>query len=363
MERVNCNFCGSGDSRVKYRLKAEKYHPAYLATASIIGPEPPEEFTVVGCNSCGLTYLNPRYDADELTAVYPDEQYTSRLGCLSGSILFKRSGEIPKVQFRGEVVDSSKNRDRLAAIRRHEKKGRILDVGCNNGSFLALMAKEGWETYGVDFSQTAINNAQTVFGQEHTFCGDLEQAGYEDGFFDVVTLYDTIEHLPNPRQVLQEVKRICKPSALVVIQTVDFDSVNAKVFPRSLLFPAQHLYYFRERDLRGRLQQLGFSLAEARYDTSGPLRYSFYLAMYWWTLAMVATHRSVRGWWAERCRLLLEKAGVIHGEQEMLRRLKMVGAGNMPVIRAVRTFYFIGAALRSQSSAEANQNISGAVVR
>lgn len=341
MENVNCNICGSADYQVEYRVNAEKYHPTYLEAVSIVGPDPPSEFTVVQCRQCGLLYLNPRYDAGELAAVYPAEQYTSRLGCLSGAILFRRVGEIPQVEFRGESIDSAKNRARLAEIRRHKESGRILDVGCNNGSFLALLEREGWETYGVDFSQTAIDNARTVFAQERTFCGDLITAAYPDAYFDVVTLYNTIEHLPNPGQVLQEVSRICKPSALVVIQTIDFDSLNARLFPRSLIFPAQHLYYFRGRDLRECMGQLGFKLAASKYDSIGLLHFGFYLAMYWWTEAMVAIHRRERGRLAESCRYLLEKYGIIHREKEMLRRMKMVGANNMPAIHADNTFYFV----------------------
>ena len=340
MERVNCNFCGGDEVQVKYRVESARYHPAYLATDSMIGPEPPEEFTVVACEACGLLYLNPRYDAEELAAVYPPEQYNSRMGCLSGAVLFGRVRKIPRIEFRGEVVDSKKNLERLAAVEHRQRPGRILDVGCNNGSFLALLARAGWETYGVDFSPTAIKNAREVFGQHRVFCGELHDVRYDEGFFDAVTLYDTLEHVPNPKQVLQEVKRICKPSALIIIQTVDFDSFNARLFPRSLVFPAQHLYYFRGCDLRQLLVGMGFEFEGSRLHGSDLVRYVFYLGMYWWTQAMVALHRDGRGRWAEVLRRLLAKIGVIHDESEMMRRMKMVAAGNMPVMRAVRTFYF-----------------------
>ncbi len=63
--------------------------------------------------------------------------------------------------------------------------------------------------------------------------------------------------------------------------------------------------------------------------------------MHWWTQAMVAAHRVERGRVAEVGRRVLEKCGIIHDMGEMLRRLKMVGAGNMPAFRADRTFYFL----------------------
>ena len=79
-----------------------------------------------------------------------------------------------------------------------------------------------------------------------------------DSYFDVVTMYNTIEHLQNPKEVLKEIARILKPSGLLVVQTVDFDSINAKLLPNSLIYPGQHLYYFRGHDLRENLKFIGF---------------------------------------------------------------------------------------------------------
>ena len=105
MELVNCDFCGSSNYRPKYQVRTSKYHPDYLQAISIVGPNPPESFTVVECRDCGLMFLNPRYSARELKEAYPDEQYSDRSGFFSGSILLKRSGAIPEIKFRGETVD------------------------------------------------------------------------------------------------------------------------------------------------------------------------------------------------------------------------------------------------------------------
>jgi len=343
METVCCNFCGCSETKVRYGVKSQKYSPEYLNATSIVGPHPPAKFTVVACEQCGLMYLNPRYDSKELAAVYPDEQYTNRVGYFSGSILFGFNKILPKVENRGELVDSAKNKKNLREIMFHKKVGRILDVGCCNGSFIALLERRGWKTFGVDFSKTAIENARNVYGQKNTFCGQLTDAKYRDSYFDVVTMYNTIEHLQNPKEVLKEIARILKPSGLLVVQTVDFDSINAKLLPTSLIYPGQHLYYFRGHDLRENLRELGFSLERSHFNTIGLKRSLFYLSMHWWTRAMVSLHRKNRKGLTELFRKILERIGIIHSEYEMLKRMKMVGANNIPMLRADRTFYFIKA--------------------
>jgi SAM-dependent methyltransferase len=240
----------------------------------------------------------------------------------------------------------------MEQIHHYKSGGRMLDVGCCNGSFLALMEQEGWETHGVDFSPTAIGNARKVFGQERTFCGDLPEARYPDEHFDVITLYDTIEHLPNPRAVIEEAVRIGKRDALLIIQTNDFDSLNAKLLPHSLLYPGQHLYYFRKRDLVDLLSQYGYDLTAERFATLGTARYAYYLAMNWWARLAVGLHRRGRSSWMESFRRLLVNTGIIFDEDEVLKRLKMVGANNIPALRADKTFYFLKTATVDRQSAE-----------
>jgi SAM-dependent methyltransferase len=341
MESVNCDFCGSSTLRQIHRVDTTKFHPDYLQAISIVGASPPQYFIVAECEKCGLVFLNPRYTGAELMAAYPDEQYNDRSGYFSGSILFKRSGAVPAIRLRGEIVESSRNIERMERICHFKKSGRALDIGCCNGSFLALLQQNGWDAYGIDFSSAAIENARREFSQEQTFCGELLDAGYPDNYFDVITMYDTIEHVPNPRAVLQEIKRISKPDALLVIQTNDFGSFNARLMPRSLIFPAQHLYYFRKRDLVRILRSLDYELADDHFSTIGPARYIYYFCMHWWTRFAVRLHCSERGQVTEGLRRALEGVGLIFSHGEMLKRLKMVGANNIPAFRADRTYYFL----------------------
>lgn len=359
MEQVPCSFCQSTHQRVRYRVDPAKYHPDYLNAVSLVGAEPPSCFTVVECDECGLLYLNPRYSGEQLQAAYPEEQYTNRAGQFTAKILLRPAGEPPAVENRGERPDSEKNRRRLEELRRFKEGGRVLEVGCCNGSFLALLEAEGYQTYGVDFAPKAIENARTAFGLENLFCGELEDARLPDGHFDAVVMYDTIEHLPDPGRTLREIRRISKPDAALIVQTPDFDSLNARVMPRSLLCPAQHLYYFRRRDLERFLGALGYESAGEKVWRSGPLRWGYYAAMHWFARLAVRLHHSGAGPLSRAGRRVLQAVGLFYGREEGLRRLKLVGASNLPAWGAFKTFYFCGtgatvAGTRTAETAEAH---------
>ena len=342
MEQVPCSFCRSTRQRVRYRVDPAKYHPDYLNAVSLVGVEPPKVFSVAECLECGLLFLNPRYSGEELQAAYPEEQYTSRAGQFTAKILLRPAGEPPAVENRGERPDSDKNRRRLAELRRFKAAGRVLEVGCCNGSFLALLEANGYRTYGVDFAPKAIDNARNAFGLENVFCGELEDADLPEGHFDAVVMYDTIEHLPDPGRTLREIRRISRPDAALIVQTPDFDSLNARLMPRSLLCPAQHLYYFRRRDLEGFLRPLGYEAAGDKVWRSGPLRWGYYAAMHWMARIAVRLHRDGAAAPSRAVRRLLQAAGLFYRREEGLRRLKLVGASNLPAWGAFKTFYFLG---------------------
>jgi SAM-dependent methyltransferase len=342
MESVDCSLCGCTESRVRFRIPTAQYHAGYLNAASILGPNPPDWFTIVACGGCGLLYVNPRYEEGELQSLYPDEQFTNRAGLLSAKILLRPWGAMPDIELRGETPHSRENVERLQQIRRWKAVGRILDVGCANGSFLALLEEHGWETHGVDISPKAVENARTVYGLQSVHCGDLMGTAFPDRFFDVVTLYNTIEHLPKPGPVMDRVCRISKPDALLIIQTVDFASLNARLLPRSLLFPAQHLYYFTRTDLVRALAARGFRLVHERFVTLGLARFGYYALTHWLGQLMVYLNREGRGRGAELVRRLAEACGLAFSREETVRRLKLVGASHIPMYRAVKKFAFLG---------------------
>jgi SAM-dependent methyltransferase len=105
----------------------------------------------------------------------------------------------------------------------------LLDVGCGSGTLLGLLKHRGFRALGVDFSAEAARLADAENGVR-VVVGSLEQAGFPDHSFDIVTLFHILEHIANPRQVLAEVSRILKPGGVIVVQVPNIDSWQFKAF-------------------------------------------------------------------------------------------------------------------------------------
>jgi 2-polyprenyl-3-methyl-5-hydroxy-6-metoxy-1,4-benzoquinol methylase len=163
----------------------------------------------------------------------------------------------------------------LALIGAHAlRSGSLLDVGCATGSFLSLAQAKGWECRGVEVSAFAAALARERTGCE-IFCGRLEDAPFGGSAFDVITMWDLLEHLPDPLQGLEKARALLKPSGLLLVNTPNENSLLRRVArvlyrgsggwitaPVNRLYHRYHLYYFATEALKTLLRQAGFELVE-----------------------------------------------------------------------------------------------------
>lgn len=158
-------------------------------------------------------------------------------------------------------INSAKS---LALVRRHwYGKGKLLDCGCGFGHFLAYARDHGgFEVAGCELSGFAVKQASQMYHltlQEAT----IRKSRFQE-HFDVITLWDVIEHLPDPLESLQYLVEHLSPGGLVFLSTGDRFSPAARFFGRrwSILNPSQHLFYFSPASIdallaRCRLQRIG----------------------------------------------------------------------------------------------------------
>jgi ubiquinone/menaquinone biosynthesis C-methylase UbiE len=151
---------------------------------------------------------------------------------------------------------------RLKFVEKLVGQGKILDVGCATGAFLEeikLSRADCWETYGVEPNQQAAHIAQKVSGAR-IFSGMLEAAKYPNNFFDVVTMWDVLEHVFSPKATLLEIKRILKPDGVVVFSLPNLDSWDATLFKHYWVGydVPRHMHVFSSRTLNLLLSQTGF---------------------------------------------------------------------------------------------------------
>jgi 2-polyprenyl-3-methyl-5-hydroxy-6-metoxy-1,4-benzoquinol methylase len=140
------------------------------------------------------------------------------------------------------------------------KPGKLLDVGCGNGTFLNRMRQRGWEVHGVDFDPKAIRSAMQKYGLQLKH-GDLKSASFSAETFDAITLSHVIEHVPDPLELLVEVRRVLKAGGTTVITTPNPASLGHQLF-RSHWFgldAPRHLYLFPLNALHELARRAGFS--------------------------------------------------------------------------------------------------------
>ena len=209
-------------------------------------------FCYVRCRNCDLVYLNPRPSQGLLNKIYQGDKFHS--------IDFHKdpTGEEKLYFFRFS--------DRLKVINRLKKrKGKILDIGSSWGYFLSLAKEDGWDVYGVEPTIAEAKYAQERF-KVKIFTGRLREAQFPAQYFDVVSLWHVLEHIPDPIIELLEIKRILKEDGLLVIEVPSTrrlkDDISGKKF--DINNPPQHLFYYNISTLSSLLEKIGFHIIKAK---------------------------------------------------------------------------------------------------
>ena len=260
MENVSCNLCGADNTQVMF----------YVRDRNVRGSS---SFKIVKCKDCGLVYLNPRPDNEEIRNCYPP-WYHSRAQA--------KTVNLEKTWIWGIPWEKAMKK-KAEPILRYKKKGAILDIGCGDGSLLRYMKDLGWQAFGVDFNERSSRYAREVLGL-NVFSGRLEEIDYKANFFDVIILFHVLEHLPDPSETLKRVRSLLKKNGFLLIEVPNFGSFEARLFKSKWngISAPLHLYHFTPKTLGNMLKkcslaplELGFIPEQTKYVAgySESLRY------------------------------------------------------------------------------------------
>ncbi len=213
-----------------------------------------KHWNLLRCKACGFIFSEP-FPPVEISKVYErivDPEYVEEEEGRSGN--FKSILKVLK-----RIV---------------KNKGSFLDVGSATGIMMNLAKKEGWDVYGVELSRWAVDEAKKRYGLE-IIQGDFSEVELPENFFKVVTLIDIIEHVSNPKEVIEKVWRILEKGGVAVIVTPDVQSFTAKVMgERWWHFRPAHIGFFSKRSLLYLLNSKGFEIVKAR-------RYKWRFSLYY----------------------------------------------------------------------------------
>ena len=231
MEKVICDLCGSDEPVTLFKLE-DRYTG--------------DEFQLATCSQCGLIYLPNRPTGDNLDRYYPE-------GYEAYYLLEDKTNS------RNWHLRRALNLQ-LKFIESHSPaKGKLLDVGCATGNFLKVAQENGWQVLGVEPIGKAAQIARDYY-QLEVITGTLDSADIPSISFDVITMWDVLEHLPSPKQALHRSLELLKPGGLLVFSIPNLISFDRSLFGQYWIGwdAPRHFNLFSEQTLRRLLDTTGF---------------------------------------------------------------------------------------------------------
>jgi 2-polyprenyl-3-methyl-5-hydroxy-6-metoxy-1,4-benzoquinol methylase len=268
MEKIQCIICQD----LKYSLLFQKKSgDGFL-------------FDIQRCKSCGLEFVSPRPDVEEI-AHYYDKQYFTQRTDRGYNNYFSDEIRTEIIRVLGlnlkdlgffdyeETCDDQKN---------------YLDIGCAAGYSVEFLKKRGWDSSGIDVSHDCVENAQSR--DLDVIQGDYLQ-WKNPVSCDVISMWATIEHLHCPHLFLEKIHSELKSGAMLYISTCRSGGINFKQFKGSqwrYYNVPEHLFYFSKKNIKKLLAKHGFVLDKyitygSGFGTGGSIvrKAADYMARHW----------------------------------------------------------------------------------
>jgi 2-polyprenyl-3-methyl-5-hydroxy-6-metoxy-1,4-benzoquinol methylase len=214
--REKCPACGSSIRKSEFTLKGYQYGR---------------------CKICGTIFVADIINAAQIYQSYGEKYFESKK-----SLTRQRQGYDSYVDLQESLKISFEQK--LKIITRKIESGNLLDIGCAYGTFLETASRQ-YNCFGLEISTYAAHTAREMYCAK-TIISNIEQSSFLCGHFDVVTMWDVVEHLRYPISALEEVHRLLKPGGYCFISTDDIDSWLVKLFGKSWwsFAPPLHLCHF-----------------------------------------------------------------------------------------------------------------------
>ena len=209
--------------------------PCNLCGSTSVAPLYPE-LGMIRCLDCGLVRADQVPAREKLDRLYSEKYFRS-----------SDSGALGYDDYGADRAKISKTFDkRMGEIEQWlGQKGSLLDVGCALGFSLDVARRRGWDPKGIEISRFACEYARTDLGADIS-CGSLSEIDLDPESFDVITMWDYIEHSPDPAGEFQRAHGLLKRGGMLVLTTPNIASLPARIWGSRWMGIKQeeHLYYF-----------------------------------------------------------------------------------------------------------------------
>ena len=207
-----------------------------------------DEEPFVECQQCSLTMINPRPRYANILKGYTREY--------SQGYINKKDKKIRRAK------------RRVRKMKKILPEGRWLDIGCSAGFILSVAKSADYETYGIEIDPLGVKHAREILGLDNIFEGTFEEHHFDDNFFDIITMYDVIEHVQDLNEIVKELKRILSNNGVIEMWTPDIGHwrVPKLLIEWEAIKPSEHLYYFNKKTLSMILHKHGLKIIRKRFS-------------------------------------------------------------------------------------------------
>ncbi len=239
----NCPLCNGKVSKALYKrnYKIKNIKEELFSARRERKKRTYEHNTFLKCNNCGMIYANPIIRPSVVNKLYIESRYNygdqeENLKSTYGSFL-KKMGKFINI------------------------KGNILDIGTGNGFFLMEALKQGYKTaFGIEPSKHAIELADEKI-KKNIIPDILRDNQFKKDFFDVITLFQVIDHIEDPNSVLRICNKYLKEKGFILIISHNVDSWSSKILgEKSPIFDIEHTQLFSQKTISKILKKNGFEV-------------------------------------------------------------------------------------------------------
>jgi 2-polyprenyl-3-methyl-5-hydroxy-6-metoxy-1,4-benzoquinol methylase len=196
------------------------------------------------CRSCGFTFIFPCPDDKTLQRHYEDygQQYYSLDG------------------LKDFLLSPKHCRREIALLLRATKAGSLLDVGCSVGGFVKAAGELGYTAEGIDISPSSVAVGQKVGLKIRA--GDFLSADFP-AKFDVITLWATLEHLPEPTRYVRRARELLRPNGVLLASVPNFSGITQRLIGKKDRYVGiDHVNYWTARGFAAYFSRFGFEIFE-----------------------------------------------------------------------------------------------------
>jgi SAM-dependent methyltransferase len=243
----SCPICGSNNISNKYQLRDFRLDKEALYSYS-------------ECAQCGLVFQNPQISPNTMVTHYNQETVYDLPLSLKG---------IKKTLFNHGLSKRAK------IIKKFKHSGRLLDIGCGSGAFINFMATNlSFEVMGTEINKANIEFIEDHYSLDVRF-GDIGELDLPIKQFDVITLWDVLEHIHDPKQMILNLNTFLKPDGLLVLRVPNLNSLDSKIFGRfwAGLDAPRHYFIFLENSISKLLDDCGYQIKLIDQSIGGYLNF------------------------------------------------------------------------------------------